>query len=162
MSCHVIVRNRLSLSMGSRGVAAGANPSLVSGQGQGTPCCQLIAGPSLMSNVGFSILQISNVFYILYLYRFHFWQWNVSVCGGPFGSCGFLGVVSVDPTCSGTPHGCLSGWDCGNLGVRSTPWDLSDVPVPGQVGTAMEGCCCCEVIYLVCSGVWEGSCFFYA
>ena len=32
-SCHVIIRNRLSLSMGSRGVAAGANPSLVSGQG---------------------------------------------------------------------------------------------------------------------------------
>ena len=30
MSCHVIVRNRLSLSMGSRDVAAGANPSLVS------------------------------------------------------------------------------------------------------------------------------------
>ena len=28
MSCHVIVRNHLSLSMGSRGVAAGANPSL--------------------------------------------------------------------------------------------------------------------------------------
>ena len=36
-SCHVIVRNCLSLSMGSRGVAAGANPSLVSGRGQGTP-----------------------------------------------------------------------------------------------------------------------------
>ena len=35
--CHVIVRNRSSLSMGSRGVAAGANPSLVSGRGQGTP-----------------------------------------------------------------------------------------------------------------------------
>ena len=31
VKCHVIVRNRLSLSMGSRGVAAGANPSLVSG-----------------------------------------------------------------------------------------------------------------------------------
>ena len=28
-SCHVIVRNRLSLSMGLRDVAAGANPSLV-------------------------------------------------------------------------------------------------------------------------------------
>ena len=37
MSCHAIVRNRLSLSMGSRGVAAGANPSFVSGRGQGTP-----------------------------------------------------------------------------------------------------------------------------
>ena len=58
MSCHVIVRNRLSLSMGSRGVAAGANPSFVSGRGQGTTwtSCQLITGPSLMSNVGFSIL----------------------------------------------------------------------------------------------------------
>ena len=58
MSCHVIVRNRLSLSMGSRGVAAGANPSLVSGRGQGTPWTgrQLIAGPSLMSNVRFNIL----------------------------------------------------------------------------------------------------------
>ena len=57
-SRHVIVRNRLSLSMGSRGVAAGANPSLVSGRGQGTPWIsrQLIAGPSLVSNVGFSIL----------------------------------------------------------------------------------------------------------
>ena len=44
--------------MGSWGVAAGANPSLVSGRGQGTPWTshQLIAGPSLMSNVGFSIL----------------------------------------------------------------------------------------------------------
>ena len=37
MSRHVIVRNRLSISMGSRGVAAGANPSFVSGRGQGTP-----------------------------------------------------------------------------------------------------------------------------
>ena len=57
-SCHVIVHDRLSLSMGSRGVAAGANPSLVSGRGQGTTWTsrQLIAGPSLMSNVGFSIL----------------------------------------------------------------------------------------------------------
>ena len=57
MSCHVIVRNRLSLSIGSRGVAAGANPSFVLGRGQGTPWIsrQLIAGPSLMSNVGFSI-----------------------------------------------------------------------------------------------------------
>ena len=55
MSCHC--QNCLSLSMGSRGVAAGANPSLVSGRGQGTPWIsrQLIAGPSLMSNVGFSI-----------------------------------------------------------------------------------------------------------
>ena len=55
--CHVIVRNRSSLSMGSRRVAAGANPSLVSGRGQGTPwtSCQLIAGPSLKSKVGFSI-----------------------------------------------------------------------------------------------------------
>ena len=46
-SCRVIVRNRLSLSMGSRGVAAGANPSLVSGRGQGAPWTshQLIAGP---------------------------------------------------------------------------------------------------------------------
>ena len=35
MSCHC--PNRLSLSMGLRGVAAGANPSLVSGRGQGTP-----------------------------------------------------------------------------------------------------------------------------
>ena len=34
---HVIVRNRVSFSMVSRGVAAGANPSLVSGRGQGTP-----------------------------------------------------------------------------------------------------------------------------
>ena len=36
----------------------GVNPSLVSGRGQGTPWTgrQLIAGPSLMSNVGFSIL----------------------------------------------------------------------------------------------------------
>ena len=36
----------------------GANPSFVSGRGQGTPWIsrQLIAGPSLMSNVGFSIL----------------------------------------------------------------------------------------------------------
>ena len=43
--------------MGSRGVAAGANPSLVSGRGQGTTWTsrQLIAGPSLMSNVGFSV-----------------------------------------------------------------------------------------------------------
>ena len=57
-SCHVIVRNSLSLSMGSRGVATGANPSFVSGRGQGTPWIsrQLIAGPSLMSNVGFNIL----------------------------------------------------------------------------------------------------------
>ena len=31
-----MVCNRLSLSMGSRSVAAGANPSLVSGRGQGT------------------------------------------------------------------------------------------------------------------------------
>ena len=31
MSCYVIVHNRLSLSMGSQDVAAGANPSLVSG-----------------------------------------------------------------------------------------------------------------------------------
>ena len=48
---HVIVHNRLSLSMRSWGVAAGANPSLVSGRGQGTPwiSCQLITGPSLMS-----------------------------------------------------------------------------------------------------------------
>ena len=47
MSCHVIIRNRLSLSKGSRGVAAGANPSLVSGRGQGAPWTsrQLIAGP---------------------------------------------------------------------------------------------------------------------
>ena len=29
LSCHVIVRNHLSLSMGSWSVAAGANPSLV-------------------------------------------------------------------------------------------------------------------------------------
>ena len=36
-SCHVIVRNRLSLSMESWVVAAGANPSLVSGRGQGAP-----------------------------------------------------------------------------------------------------------------------------
>ena len=57
--CHVIVRNRLSLSTGLRGVAAGANPSLVSGRGQGTPWTsrQLITGPSLMSNVGFSTVQ---------------------------------------------------------------------------------------------------------
>ena len=55
--CHVIIRNHLSLSMGSRGVAAGANPSLVSGRGQSAPWTsrQLIAGPSPMSNVGFSI-----------------------------------------------------------------------------------------------------------
>ena len=38
-SCHVIIRNHLSLSM--RGVAAGANPSLASGRGQGA---QLITG----------------------------------------------------------------------------------------------------------------------
>ena len=37
MSYHVIIRNCLSLSMGSRGVAAGANPSLVSGQGRVLP-----------------------------------------------------------------------------------------------------------------------------
>ena len=37
VSYHIIVHNRLSLSMGSRGVAAGANPSLVSGGGQDTP-----------------------------------------------------------------------------------------------------------------------------
>ena len=37
MSCHVIIRNRLSLSMGSWDVVAGANPSLVSRRGQGTP-----------------------------------------------------------------------------------------------------------------------------
>ena len=37
MSCHVMVCNHLSLSMGSRGVAARANPSFVSGRGQGTP-----------------------------------------------------------------------------------------------------------------------------
>ena len=61
MSCHVIVHSCLSLSMGSWGVAAGANlvccENLVSGRGQGTPWTshQLIAGPSLMSNVGFSI-----------------------------------------------------------------------------------------------------------
>ena len=57
LSCHVIVRNCLSLSMESQGVAAGANLSLVSGWGQGAPWTsrQLIAGPSLMSNVGFSI-----------------------------------------------------------------------------------------------------------
>ena len=56
MSCQVIIRN-LSLSKGSQGVAAGANPSLVIGQGQGTPWIsrQLIAEPSLMSNVEFSI-----------------------------------------------------------------------------------------------------------
>ena len=44
--------------MGSRDVAAGANPSFVSGRGQGTPWTshQLITGHSLMSNVGFSIL----------------------------------------------------------------------------------------------------------
>ena len=49
MSCHCL--NRL------RGVAGGANPSLVSGRVQGTPWIsrQLIAGPSLVSNVGFSI-----------------------------------------------------------------------------------------------------------
>ena len=35
MSCHC--PNRLSLSMGLQGVAAGANPSLVSGRRQGTP-----------------------------------------------------------------------------------------------------------------------------
>ena len=35
MSCHC--PNRLSLSMGLQGVAAGANPSLVSGRGQGAP-----------------------------------------------------------------------------------------------------------------------------
>ena len=47
MSCHC--PNRLSLSMGLRGVAAGANPSLVSGRGQGTPWIsrQLITGPPL-------------------------------------------------------------------------------------------------------------------
>ena len=60
LSCHVIVHSHLSLSMGLRGVlgcVAGVNPSLVSGWGQGTPWTsrQLIAGPSLMSNVGFSI-----------------------------------------------------------------------------------------------------------
>ena len=48
--CHVIVHDMypLSLSKGLQGVAAG---------GQGTPWTshQLIAGPSLMSNVGFSI-----------------------------------------------------------------------------------------------------------
>ena len=33
----VTVHSRLSLSMGLQGVAAGANPSLVSGRGQGTP-----------------------------------------------------------------------------------------------------------------------------
>ena len=45
------------LSKGLRGVAAGANPSPVSGRGQGTPWTsfQLIAGPSLISNVGFGI-----------------------------------------------------------------------------------------------------------
>ena len=52
-TCHVIVCNRLSLSMGSRGVAAGANPSLDSEQGQGTPWTS--RQPSLMSNVGFII-----------------------------------------------------------------------------------------------------------
>ena len=62
LSCNVILMSfschRLSLSMGLQGVAAGANPSLVSGRGQGTPWTshQLIAGPSLMSNMGFSIL----------------------------------------------------------------------------------------------------------
>ena len=47
INCHVIVRNRLSLSMGSQGVAAGAKTTVVSGQGQGTPWTshQLIAGP---------------------------------------------------------------------------------------------------------------------
>ena len=45
------------ISKGLQGVAAGANPSNVSGRGQGTPWIsrQLIAGPSLVSNVGFSI-----------------------------------------------------------------------------------------------------------
>ena len=58
MSCHVIIRNRLSFSMGSRDVVAGANPSLVSGRGQGAPWTshQFITGPLLMSNVGFSVL----------------------------------------------------------------------------------------------------------
>ena len=47
MLCYVVVHNRLPP----------ANPSLVSGWGQGTPWTsrQLIAGPSLMSNVGFNI-----------------------------------------------------------------------------------------------------------
>ena len=47
--------NRLSLLMGSRGVAAGANPNLVSGRDKGWTSRQLIAGPSLMSKVRFSI-----------------------------------------------------------------------------------------------------------
>ena len=52
-TCHVIIHNRLSLSMGSRGVPAGANPSLVSGRGQGAPWTsrQLIAGPHFRSLV---------------------------------------------------------------------------------------------------------------
>ena len=69
MSCHVIIRNRLSLSMGSWDVAAGANPSLVSGRGQGIPWTsrQFITGPLLMSNVGFSVLLKDIVFNVLYL-----------------------------------------------------------------------------------------------
>ena len=57
-SCHCHCPNRLSLSMGLQGLAAGANPSLVSWRGQGTPWTsrQFITGPLLMSNVGFSIL----------------------------------------------------------------------------------------------------------
>ena len=64
MSCHVIVRNRLSLSMGLRSVAAGASPSFISGRGQGTPWTsrQLIAGPSLMSNVGYWICMEYNLY----------------------------------------------------------------------------------------------------
>ena len=42
--------------MGLRSVAAGANPSFISGRGHCTPWTsrQFITGPSLMSNVGFS------------------------------------------------------------------------------------------------------------
>ena len=39
LTCQVIVHNRLSLSMELRGVAAGANPSLVSGRGTSRQQC---------------------------------------------------------------------------------------------------------------------------
>ena len=50
LSYHVIVHSRLSLSKGLRGVAAGANPSLVSGRGQGTPWARLCICTALKSN----------------------------------------------------------------------------------------------------------------
>ena len=85
MSCHVIVRSCLSLSMGSRGVAAGANPSLSQARAgyslDKSPAHRRAHWwPSVSLPKGHFGMQLSPLSYSLWMLVISWWIMNICDC----------------------------------------------------------------------------------